>query len=185
MISTEGFRKGLKIKLEGEVWSIVEFQHARTAQRRAFVRTKLKNVKTGAVQEKTFSAGENFEEPDFEEKKMQYTYASGPEYYFMDSKTFEQIAIPEDKLGDMKWYLREGQEYRLQFFEGHPINVDLPVAVVLKVVAVGPGQKRDAVTNVMKEATLETGLTLKVPLFIKEGDHIKVDTRTNEYLERV
>lgn len=185
MISTSDFRKGLRIKLEDEVYYIMEFQHARTAQRRAFVRTRLKNIKTGAVQEKTFSAGEMFEEPDFEEKKMQFLYETNSEYYFMDTKSFEQINIAEEKLGGACWFLREGEEYSMLFFEGNPINVELPTSIVLKVTSVGPGERGDSVTNIMKEAVLETGLKLKVPLFIKEGDSVKVDTRTNEYIERV
>lgn len=185
MLSTNDFRKGLRIKLDGEVYYILDFQHARTAQRRSFVRTRLKNIKTGAVFERTFAAGDIFEEPDFEGKKMQYLYQSGSEYYFMDAKNFEEISISEEKLGDIHWFLRDGEEYSILFFEGKPINVELPTSVVLKVISVGPGHKSDAVTNVMKEATLETGLVLKVPIFIKEGELIKVDTRTNEYLERV
>ncbi|HVP36595.1 MAG TPA: hypothetical protein VMT04_06315, partial [Terriglobales bacterium] len=105
MLSTTDFRKGLKIKIEGEPYYIVDFQHARTAQRRAFVRTKLKNIKTGAVLERTFSAGETFDEPDFQERWMQYLYSSGDEFHFMDSKTYEQIVLNEEHLGDYRWYL--------------------------------------------------------------------------------
>lgn len=185
MISTSDFRKGLRIKLEGEVYYILEFQHARTAQRRAFVRTRLKNIKTGAVQEKTFSAGETFEVPDFEEKTMQYLYKEGDSYNFMDAKTFDEISISEEALADSRFFLHEGSEYKIVFFENSPIGVDLPTSVALKVMSVGPGQKSDAVTNALKEAVLETGIKLKVPLFIKEGDFVKVDTRTSEYIERV
>ena len=184
MISTVNFRKGLRIKLEGEIYSIINFQHARTAQRRAFVRTRLKNLKTGAVLEKTFAAGETFKEPDFEEKKMQYLYQNDGEYYFMDTGSFEQIGIPEKRLGGAHWFLREGGEYKILFIESAPFNVELPAAVVLKVTSVGPGHRGDSVTNLLKEAVLETGLVVKVPLFIKEGGRVKVDTRTNEYLER-
>lgn len=163
----------------------MDFQHARTAQRRAFVRTKLKNMRSGAVLEKTFAAGEVFEEPDFEERNMQYLYQSGSEYYFMDTKNFEQISISEENLGGAHRFLKEGGEYTILFFEGNPINVELPASVVLKIVSVGPGERGDSVTNIMKEAVVETGLKLKVPLFIKEGETIKVDTRTGEYIERV
>ena len=162
----------------------MDFQHARTAQRRAFVRTRLKNLMTGAVREETFAAGETFEKPDFEEKKMQYLYQNDGEYYFMDTNDFEQISILEEKLGGARRFLQEEGEYKILFFEGNPFSVDLPASVVLKVTSVGPGQKGDAVTNIMKEAVLETGMILKVPVFIKEGDHVKIDTRTNEYLER-
>jgi len=184
MLSTTNFRKGLRIKLEGEIYYIVDFQHARTAQRRAFVRTKLKNIKTGAVLEKTFAAGETFEEPDFEEKAMQFLYSSAGEYHFMDSKTYDQISLNEDQLGDYRWYLKENSEYKVMFFEGQPVNVDLPASLVLKIVSTEPGIKGDSVTNITKDATLETGLVVKVPLFVKEGEHVKIDTRTNEYIER-
>jgi elongation factor P len=185
MLSTTDFRKGLRIKLEGEVYYVVDFQHARTAQRRAFVRTKLKNIKTGSVLERTFSAGETFEEPDFEDKTMQFLYSDGEDFHFMDSKTYEQITLSEEKLGDYKWYLKENSEYRVMFFEGQPVNVDLPASVVLKIVSTEPGIKGDSVTNLTKNATLETGLVVKVPLFVSEGEHVKIDTRTNEYIERV
>ncbi len=113
MLSTTDFRKGLKIKVEGEIFYIVDFQHGRTAQRRAQVRTKLKNIRTGAVLERTFASGETFEEPDFEEKSMQFLYSAGDEYHFMDSKTYDQISLTEEQLGDYKWYLKEN-EFRVQ-----------------------------------------------------------------------
>ena len=185
MLSTTDFRKGLRIKLEREVYYIVDFQHARTAQRRAFVRTKLKNIRTGAVLEKTFAAGETFEKPDFEEKTMQFLYSAEGEYHFMDTKTYDQISLSGDQLGDFKWYLKENSEYKVQFFEGRPLNVGLPASVVLKITTTEPGIKGDSVTNLTKNATLETGLVVKVPLFINEGEHVKIDTRTNEYIERV
>lgn len=184
MLSTTDFRKGLKIKIEGEPYIIVDFQHARTAQRRAFVRTKLKNLKSGAVLEKTFSAGETFEEPDFEQKLMQFLYSSEKEYIFMDSKTYEQITFTEELLGDSRWYLKENDEYKILFFEGNPLDVDLPTSVVLRIQSTEPAIKGDSVTNITKNATLETGLQVKVPLFVKEGELIKVDTRTGEYIER-
>jgi len=184
MLSTTDFRKGLKIKIEGEPYYIVDFQHARTAQRRAFVRTKLKNIKTGAVLERTFSAGETFEEPDFQEKWMQYLYSSGNDFHFMDSKTYEQIVLNEEHLGDYRWYLKENEEYKILFFEGKSVNLDIPTSVLLKVTSTEPAIKGDSVTNITKDATLETGLVVKVHLFIKEGDTIKVDTRTGEYIER-
>jgi elongation factor P len=184
MLSTTNFRKGLKIKFEGEIYYIVDFQHARTAQRRAFVRTKLKNIKTGAVLEKTFSAGETFEEPDFEEKSMQYLYSADKEHYFMDTKTYEQISLAEDQLGDYRWYLKENSEYKVMFFEGQPLSVDLPASVILKIASTEPAIKGDSVTNITKSATLETGLVVKVPLFVNQGEYVKIDTRTNEYIER-
>jgi elongation factor P len=184
VLSTTDFRKGLKIKIEGEPYIIVDFQHARTAQRRAFVRTKLKNLKSGAVLEKTFSAGETFEEPDFEQRLMQFLYSSEKEYVFMDSKTYEQITFTEELLADSRWYLKENDEYKVLFFEGNPLDVDLPTSVVLRIQSTEPAIKGDSVTNITKSATLETGLQVKVPLFVREGELIKVDTRTGEYIER-
>lgn len=184
MLSTTDFRKGLKLKVDGEIYYIVDFQHGRTAQRRAQVKTKLKNIKTGAVLERTFASGETFEEPDFEQKTMQFLYSAGEEYHFMDSKTYDQISLTEEHLGDYRWYLKENSEYKVMFFEGQPVNVDLPASVALKITSTEPGIKGDSVTNLTKNATLETGLVVKVPLFIKEGEYVKIDTRTNEYLER-
>ncbi len=185
MLSTSDFRKGLKLKIDNDPYYIVDFQHARTAQRRANVWTKLKNIKTGAVIERTFAAGEQFEEPDFQQKMMQYMYNASGEYHFMDSHTFEQTALSEEQLGDYKWYLVIGQEYKTLFFEGNPVNVDIPTSVILQVTWTGPGVKGDTVTNITKDATVETELQIKVPLFIKQGDFVKVDTRTGEYIERV
>jgi elongation factor P len=185
MLSTSDFRKGLKLKVEGEIYYIIDFQHGRTAQRRAQVRTKLKSIRTGAVLERTFAAGETFEEPDYEDKTMQFLYSAGNEYHFMDSKTYDQISLNEEQLGDYQWYLKENSEYRVMFFEGQPINVDLPASVVLKITSTEPGIKGDSVTNLTKNATLETGLVVKVPLFINEGEYVKIDTRTNQYIERV
>ncbi len=185
MISTSDFRRGMKLKVDGELWIIVDFQNARTAQRRAKYTTKLKNIKTGAVIEKMFPSGETFEEPDFEDRKMQYLYTDGTDWHFMDSTTFEQFAIPKEKLGGAEDFFMENEEYKILFFEGEAIDVDLPASVVLKVVEAEPAVKGDTVSNITKGATVETGLEVKVPPFIKEGDTIKIDTRTKEYIERV
>src|SRR3972149_7780720 len=184
MLSTTNFRKGLKLKLEGEIYIIVDFQHARTAQRRAFVRTKLKNLKTGAVLERTFSAGENFDEPDFEEKVMQFLYSDESGYVFMDTNNYEQFTITLEQLGDSRWYLQENMDFKVLFFEGKPLSMDLPSAVTLKIVSTDPAIRGDTVTGATKPAKLVTGLVVKVPLFVQEGSMIKVDTRTGEYLER-
>ena len=185
MFSTSDLRKGKKVKLEGGLYTVIDFQHARTAQRRANVWMKLKNLKTGAVLEKTVSAGETFDEPDFEEKTLQYLYNDGTSYYFMDGKSFEQLQILAETLEDTRRYLVENSEYRVLFFEQNPISLDLPASIILKVLGTEPAVKGDSVTNITKAATLESGLEVKVPLFIKEGDQIKVDTRTGEYIERV
>jgi elongation factor P len=184
MLSTSDFRKGLRLQIDGDLYSVVDFQHARTAQRRANVWTKLKNIRTGQVIERTFSAGESFAQPDFRETKMQYLYCDGDDYYFMDSKTFDQVALPKDSLGTSVEYLKEQDEYKILFFEGTPISVDLPPAVELKVTESEPAVKGDSVSNLTKNAVVETGLNVKVPLFIKEGDIIKIDTQTGAYLGR-
>jgi elongation factor P len=184
MINTSDFRKGMKLAIENGLFIIVDFQHARTAQRRANVWTKLKNLKTGAVIERTFSAGENFNEPDFSDRPMQYLYTDGESYNFMDSKNFEQVVLTAEHVGEYRWYLQENVEYKVLFFEGSPISIDMPSAVVLKVIESEPGVKGDSVSNLTKSAKVETGLTVRVPLFVKEGDKIKIDTSDGHYLER-
>jgi len=185
MLSTSNFRRGMKLAIDGELYIIVDFQHARTAQRRANVTTRLKNLKTGQVLEKQFSAGETFDEPDFSQLMMQYLYNDGELYHFMDSKSYEQVALNEDQVADSKWYLQENVGYKILFFEGSPISINLPPSVELKVVEAEPGVKGDSVSNLTKNAKVETGLNVKVPLFIKEGETIKIDTSEGKYLERV
>lgn len=185
MISTKDFRKGKRISIDGEPLIILDFQHQKVARGGATVRTKFRNLKTGAIFEKTFNGGENFKEPDLEDRKMQFLYESNNEYTFMDSKDFEQYVLDADNLGDDRFYLKENEEYSILVFEGNPLSLDLPASVVLKVVQSDPAVKGDSVSNITKPAKLETGADVKVPLFIKEGDFVKVDTRTGEYLERV
>lgn len=174
----------MKIAIEGEPYYIIDFLRSQTGRGRANVWTKLKNIKTGQVIERTFTSGENFNIPDFEHKKTQYLYGTGDEYYFMDSSNFEQFFLNADQLGDYARFLKENAEYTILFFEGKPINIDMPAAVILKVVECEPAVKGDTVSNVQKAAKVETGLEVKVPLFVKEGDSIKIDTRTGKYLER-
>ena len=184
MLSTTDFRKGLRLEIDGDLYTIVDFQHARTAQRRANVWTKLKNIRTGQVIERTFSAGESFKAPDFRESLMQYLYNDGTDYFFMDAKTYEQVQLPRSALGDYVEYLKEQDAYKILFFEGVPISVDMPPAVELRVTEAEPAVKGDSVSNLTKNAIVETGLSVKVPLFIKEGDTIKIDTSSGEYLGR-
>ena len=184
MLSTSDFRKGMKLALDGGLFVIVDFQHARTAQRRANVWTKLKNLKTGQVIERTFSAGEKFDQPDFSDQAMQYLYNDGEMFHFMNSKSYEQIALTAEHVGDSKAYLQENVEYKILFFEGNPISMDMPASVVLKVIEAEPGVKGDSVSNLTKNAVVETGLQVKVPLFIKVGETIKIETSTGKYLER-
>ena len=184
MLSTSDFRKGMKLALDGELYFIVDFQHARTAQRRANVWTKLKSFRTGQVLERTFSAGESFQEPDFSDRPMQYLYSDDDGFHFMDSRNYEQVMLTTDQVADYKWYLQENAEYKILFFEGNPITIDMPAAVVLKVTDAEPAVKGDSVSNLTKNATVETGLSVRVPLFIKVGDKLKIDTSSGEYLER-
>ncbi|MEW6412960.1 MAG: elongation factor P [Candidatus Zixiibacteriota bacterium] len=184
MYSPSDFRKGLRIIVDDQPYYVIEYQHFKMGRGKANIRTKLKHIKTGAVVEKVFSSNDAFKPPDMESKKMQYLYENAGEFSFMDTETFEQIAIPVDKLGDAKWYLLENEEYKVLFLDNEALSVDLPASVILEVVTTEPAAKGDTVTNVTKPATLSTGLTVKVPPFVKEGDKVKVDTRTGEYLER-
>ena len=184
MIDTSDFRIGMRLQIDKDIFTIVDFQHARTAQRRANVWTKLKNIRTGQVLEKTYSAGEKFVEPDFSERTMQYLYNDQEGFHFMDSQTYDQVALNEEQIGEYKWYLQENVEYQILFFEGNPINVQMPAAVVLNVTEAEPAVKGDSVSNITKQVTVETGLKVRVPLFVKEGDKIKIDTREGKYLER-
>ncbi len=184
MYSPSDFRRGLRIIVDGEPYYVVEFQHFKMGRGKANIRTKLKHIKTGGVVEKVFSSNDSFKPPDMEEKKMQYMYDSGEEFNFMDTQTFEQVAIPAGNLGDAKWYLIENDEYKVLFLDNEALSVDLPAAVILEVTSTEPAVKGDTVSNITKPAKLSTGLEVKVPPFIKEGDRVKVDTRTGAYLER-
>jgi len=185
VIDTADFRNGLKIEIDGEPFVIVEFQHVKPGKGSAFVRTRYKSLMSGRVLEKNFKSGDKVGRPDIEEKQMQYLYKEGTDYHFMDTKTFEQTFIPEDGLGEAKNYLIENLNASVLFFNGKAIAVDVPNSVDLKVVKCDPGVRGDTVSGAMKPATLQTGYTLQVPLFINEGDVLKIDTRSGEYLTRV
>ena len=174
MISTSDFRKGRKLKIEGDLWEILDFQNARTAQRRAKVTTRLRNLRTGQVLEKVFASGETFDEPQFEQRSMQYMYTDGSAWHFMDNQTYEQMAMTAEQLGGCAEFLMENQNYKVLYFEGNPLSLDLPSSVVLEVTDAEPAVKGDTVSNLTKGAILETGLKVKVPLFIKVGDKVKV-----------
>ena len=184
MYTASDFRKGLPIMVDGEPYYVVSFQHFKMGRGKANVRTKLKHIKTGSVVEKVFSSNESFKPPDIEKKKMQYLYEDGGEFTFMDAQTFDQVAIPVDNLGDARWYILENQEYPVLFLDHEAIAVDLPASVILEVATTEPAVRGDTVSNITKPAILMTGLEVKVPPFVKEGDRVKVDTRTGEYLER-
>ncbi|MDH7576210.1 MAG: elongation factor P [Bacillota bacterium] len=185
MISTNDFRTGLTIEVDGEVYSVVDFQHVKPGKGSAFVRSKLKNLRTGAVIERTFRAGEKVPRAHLERKEMQYLYREGDSFVFMDNETYDQISLSEDQLGDSVKYLKENSNIYLLIYAGNLIGSELPHAVELEVVATDPGIRGDTATGGTKPATLETGLVIQVPLFVEVGDVIRVDTRTGEYLERV
>ncbi len=184
MISPSEFRKGKRLMYEGSPYLVVDFQHVKMGRGRPHVKAKLKQLLTGQVIEKSFLTTESFDEPNMEERKMQYLYSQGNEYTFMDSKTFDQIEIDAEALGGSRLYLVENDEYSIMFFEGRAISIQLPASVVLNVTKAEPAIKGDTVSNIMKSVRVESGLELKVPMFIKEGNRIKIDTRTGEYIER-
>jgi elongation factor P len=184
-VATADFRKGLKIELEGEPYIIVDFQHVKPGKGGAFIRTKLKSLVTGNVIDRTFRSGEKVQTPALEEKVMQYLYQEGDRYHFMDSNSYEQLALTGDHLGEDSVFLQENIEVKIVFHNGHPIGVELPTFVELKIVQTTPGIRGDTAAGGGKPATLETGAVIQVPLFLNEGDVIKVNTRTGEYIERV
>ncbi len=184
MISTSDFRTGLTFELEGDVVQLLEFQHVKPGKGAAFVRCKLKNLKTGAVVEKTFRPGEKFEKAHIERKEMQYLYKEGDNWVFMDTETYEQISLPESVLEDAPKYLKENMNTGILFYQGQVIGMDLPKQVELKVIATEPGIKGDTASGGGKPATMETGLVVQVPFFVNEGDTLIIDTRTGQYVSR-
>ncbi len=186
MASTADFRNGMTIELEGELFSITYFQHVKPGKGGAFVRTKLKNVLSGAVIEKTFRAGEKVDEVRLVRRPVQYSYTDGQFYYFMDNETYEQIPLPAQTIGDDQLvYLKENMVCEALTRDGEPISVEVPFFVELQVTDTEPGVKGDTAQGGTKRAKLETGAVVQVPLFIDVGDVIKVDRRENKYLERV
>ncbi|MCL6581792.1 MAG: elongation factor P [Firmicutes bacterium] len=184
MISTNDFRTGVTVELDNAVWSVVEFQHVKPGKGSAFVRTKLKNLETGAVVERTFRAGEKLPRAHLDRREVQYLYSAGNEYTFMDTQTFDQFTLTEEQVGDQKKFLLENMTLYLIYHNGRLIGVELPNSVELKVVKADPGLRGDTASGGSKPVTLETGLVIQVPLFIEEGDVVRVDTRTGLYIER-
>ena len=185
MYFTSDFRKGLKIELEGKPLIIVDFLHVKPGKGGAFIRTRLKNMESGQVLEKTFRSGEKVDRPDLLEREMQYLYQDAEGYCFMDNDNYEQIFIDEDHLGDSKSFLKENIDVKVLMFNNKPIGVELPIFVQLQITQTDPGVRGDTATGATKPATLETGVVIQVPLFINQGDSVKIDTRTGEYVERV
>ena len=185
MISTSEFRNGVRLEIDGAPFYIVEFQHVKPGKGGAFVRTKVKNLKTGQVLERTFRSGEKFNEPDIEEFAMQFLYGSGDSYTFMDTSTYEQVTYEKSQLGDNTDLLKEETIVQILTYQGKPISVDLPTFLELTVVETDPGVRGDTASGGTKPAVVETGATIKVPLYLESGEVIKVDTRSREYVERV
>ncbi len=185
MISTADFRNGARLLVEGEPYYIVEFQHVKPGKGGAFVRTKLKSYKTGNVLDRTFRSGERFDEPDLEEREMQFLYAAGDTYTFMDTESFEQFSYEKKQLGDNADLLKENMISKILVYKHEPIAVELPIFIELKVVDADPGVRGDTASGGNKPAVVETGAIIKVPLYLEIGEVIKIDTRTREYVERV
>jgi elongation factor P len=185
MISVNDFRTGVSVEIEGNLYTVVDFQHVKPGKGSAFVRSKLKNVKTGYVVEKTFRAGEKLKRAHIERRQMQFLYAVDEDYTFMDNESYEQITIPAVLIGDQTKWLKEGNSVQVLFHEANPLGVEIPAFVELKVTQTEPGFKGDTTSGGNKPATVETGATIQVPLFINIGDVLQIDTRTNTYLKRV
>ncbi len=184
-VSTNDFKNGMTIELDGTLFQIIEFQHVKPGKGGAFVRTKLRNVKSGAVLDRTFNAGVKVDQAIVERKDYQYLYPDGEDFVFMDLQTYDQIHVPKALVGEAADYLVEGSEAQVALHEGVAISVDLPASMVLTITSCDPGVKGDTRTGALKPATLETGAVVNVPLFVEEGEKIKVDTRTGAYIERV
>lgn len=185
MISSNDLRRGVKIEYRDEPFEVLESQHVKLGRGGAFVRVKMKGLRSGKIIEETFNAGEKIPLAHLEEKEMQFLYSQGDEYTFMDTETFEQISLNREKLGDSRNFLKENMIVKILYYRDEPITIELPTFVELKVIQTEPAFKGDTATGGTKPAIVETGATIKVPFHIVEGDIIKVDTRTSEYVERV
>ncbi|EJE98691.1 elongation factor P [Liquorilactobacillus mali] len=184
MISVNDFKNGLTILVDGEIWRVVEFQHVKPGKGSAFVRSKLKNLRSGAVQEKTFRAGEKVERAQIDNKKMQYLYADGTSHVFMDMETYEQLELPEERVKQELNYLKENMVVSIIMYGSETLGVELPNTVDLEVKATEPGIKGDTASGGSKPATLETGLVVQVPFFINEGDVLTINTQDGSYISR-
>lgn len=185
MVSASDFRKGVTFEMDNDVFVIVDFQHVKPGKGAAFVRAKIKNVKTGSVVERTFNPSEKFPKAHIETKEMQYLYVDGDLYYFMDQETYEQIPLNYEQVEDAMKYLKENMNATIKFIKGQAFSVEAPFFVELEVTETDPGFKGDTATGANKPAIVETGAQINVPLFVEIGDKIRIDTRTGEYMERV
>ncbi len=184
MLTAGDFKNGLTFEMDGKVYQVIEFQHVKPGKGAAFVRTKYKDVVTGAIREASFNPTAKFENAVIERRDLEYLYNDGELYYFMDQESYEQIPLNKDKLGDNFKFVKENTVCRISSWKGNVFSVDPPTFVELRVTETEPGVRGDTATNVTKPATLETGAVIKVPIFINEGDLLRIDTRTGEYLER-
>ncbi len=184
MLTAGDFKNGVTFEMEGKVYQVIEFQHVKPGKGAAFVRTKYKDVMTGAIREQSFNPTAKFENAVIERRDLEYLYTDGELYYFMDPESYEQIPLNADKLGDNFKFVKENTTCRISSFKGNVFSVEPPTFVELTVTVTEPGVRGDTATNVTKPATLETGAVIKVPIFINEGDVLRIDTRTGEYLER-
>ena len=184
-ITAGEFRNGKVFEMEGKYYQVVEFQHVKPGKGAAFVRTKMKNVVTGGVTETSFNPTAKFEEVAIERKNMEYSYNDGDLYYFMDQETYDMVPVSKDMLDDSFKFIKENTPVKLLSYKGKVFSVEIPNFIELEVTQTEPGVKGNTATNTLKPATVETGAEIRVPLFINEGDHIRIDTRTGEYMERV
>ena len=185
VVDTGGLRKGLTIELDNELVRVTDYQHIKQGRGSAFVRLTMKNLRTGSTTERTFQNGSKFTVARLERQTIQYLYKEEDQYHFMDIESYEQFPLSADVLGNTVNYLRENESIDLLTYQGKPIDVEIPVNAILRIERTDPGLRGDTATGGTKPATLETGLTINVPLFLNEGDRVKIDTRTNQYIERV
>ncbi len=185
MISAGDFRKGMTVEIDGDVCVIVDFQHVKPGKGAAFVRTKIRNIMTGVIVERTFNPSEKFPRAHIETREMQYLYNDGALYYFMDTQTYDQIPLDREQVEEAMKYVKENMNVMIKFYEGNAFSVEPPNFVELEIVETDPGVRGDTASGGSKPATLETGAVINVPLFVNTGDIIRIDTRTDEYMERV
>ncbi len=184
MATTNDLKNGTVLNLDGQLWTVIEFQHVKPGKGGAFVRTKLKNVLTGKVVDRTFNAGTKIETANVDKREMQYLYSDGDDFVFMDSTDYDQITVPGVTVGDAAHYMLENQQAMVAIHDGTPLYIELPASVVLQITYTEPGLQGDRSSAGTKAATLETGFEIQVPLFVENGTKVKVDTRTGEYLGR-
>ena len=182
--TTNDIKNGSVLNLDGQLWTVIKFQHVKPGKGPAFVRTTIKNVLSGKIVDKTFNAGMKMEFETVDNRNLQYSYEDGDNFVFMDMTTYEQLQVSTSTTSGKEGFLKDGQECRVLLYKGNPLDIDIPLSLVLEVVETEPGAKGDTVSNVTKPAKLETGIVVQVPIFVNEGDRIKVDTRTKEYLGR-